>query len=220
MQESRSFAEVVAGGAPVSPAELGGGSTTGGVAFNLSATTDATLLVGAPTDSAPLGGAGPLPIVRPPGGESYADAVKSRSVKLNGVPVNVGKVLGYVESQTNSTLQEQESVLSSWADDDQCFFDSIRIAHEEAEKKKETERLQQGKGTGQAEGCFRQKRSARGWRFIGGGGESNNNNNSGRRHKGPYNNHNNNKHYYHNAFQKAGGTEPPNLSGGRFASLR
>ncbi|ESL05123.1 hypothetical protein TRSC58_07256 [Trypanosoma rangeli SC58] len=212
MQESRSFAEVVARGASTLPAELGGG-----VAFDLCATTDATPPLGCPTESAPFGGAGPLSRVRPPGGESYAEAVMSRSVKLGGVPVNVEKVLGWVESQTNSTLQEQESVLSSWADDDQCFFDSIRIAHEEAEKTKATERPQQGRGNNQSEGGFKQKRVRRGWRFIGGGESSNN---SGGRRRGPHSNNNNGKHKYYNALQKMGGTEPPNLTGGRFASLR
>ncbi|RNE97329.1 hypothetical protein TraAM80_09384 [Trypanosoma rangeli] len=212
MQESLSFAEVVARGASTLSAELGGV-----VAYNLCATTDATPPLGCPTDSAPIGGAGPLPIVRPAGGETYVEAVKSRSLKLNGVPVNVGKVLGCVESQTNSTLQEQESVLSSWADDDQCFFDSIRIAHEEAEKSKDTERPQQRRGSGQSEGGFKQKRVGRRWRFISGGESSNN---SGGRRRGPHSNNNNSKLKYCNAFQKMGGTEPPNLSGGRFASLR
>ncbi|KAF8291132.1 hypothetical protein TcYC6_0123020 [Trypanosoma cruzi] len=187
MQDSRSFAQVVAEGASMKPAEVDVATTISGVRVGMNTTAETTVPTGAPTDSVPLGGAGPLPIVRLPGGESYADAVKSRSVKLNGVPVSAGKVLGYVESLTNSTLQEQESVLSSWADDDQCFFDSIRIAHEAA-KKDGVEQPQQGRDIDQSTGSFRQRRGRRGWRFI---GVSEGSRNSGRRRRG-YNNNNNN----------------------------
>ncbi|KEG15212.1 hypothetical protein DQ04_00141000 [Trypanosoma grayi] len=193
-EKSATFAEVVAGRLSIAPVQqdIDSVAPTAATAESLS--------------PAPHVGTTFFTNVRPPGGESYADAVKSGSVKLDGVPVNPLKLVGFIESVTNSTMQEQESVLSSWADDDQCFFDSIRIAQEEQRKPQESQR---DTGRQERDGDCRREHGGRRWRFIG-GGESSRNNNNNRRRRG--NNRGN--------FRRAGGAEPPVLSGGRFAALR
>ncbi|CBH16033.1 uncharacterized protein TEOVI_000285400 [Trypanosoma equiperdum] len=173
---------------------------------------------------------------RPSVGESYADAVKSASVKLGGVPVNVSKLDGH-ESVTNSTLQEQESVLSSWADDDECFFDSVRNALQNRNDEFELRGYPNNSlsyvnvgnnGSNNVYGNsnnnyggysnFRRGRGSRGWRFINGNEANSSNGNT-------HSNNNKKRKGYNN--KTWGSYNPPcgvdslnHFGGGRFSGFR
>ncbi|ORC90320.1 uncharacterized protein TM35_000081180 [Trypanosoma theileri] len=212
MQENVTFAQVVGRRASINPMEPNNVDSGSGSATTVNA-GDVVIIPGT------VSGANSTMSVRPPGGESYANAVKSQSVKLGGVPVNAFKVVGCVSSVTNSTMQEQESVLSSWADDDQCFFDSIRIAKVEDPKPRETRaETESDDGPVRIDGGVRRNRGGRGWKFIGRGGGSNNNHNHNNRRRRGYSG--NQSHNSGVNFRGGSSAEPPVLSGGRFASLR
>nr|CCC94024.1 conserved hypothetical protein [Trypanosoma congolense IL3000] len=163
--------------------------------------------------------------------QSYVDAVMASSVKLDGVCVDTSGT-DCRGSVTNSTIHEQESVLSSWADDDECFFESVQNAigrnvamcnvKEASSSGKPYSTSAHGIANsvngrvgstfGEEGGNSRRGRGNSRWRFVGGPETNTNRNGNNRMRRGNCNN------FF--CSNRTGCVEGLKGTGGRFSDLR